>query len=127
MKITTRVPNYSNYTHLFFCLRSKDALIRVWEKMKSEAKMYNSRNRSCTIGTGGGPSTLKTDPILEQVCDLMGRGCSGIADVFDSDSVITMSINNSNDLELINEESQTIILDAELITVSTDRYIIYRL
>lgn len=92
--------------------------------MKSEAKMYNSRNRSCTIGTGGGPSTIKTDPILEQVCDLMGRGCSGIADVLDSDSVITIPI-NTNDLELINEESQTIVLDAELVTVSTGRYRYY--
>lgn len=107
-----------------FFYRSKDALMRVWEKMKSEAKMYNSRNRSCTTGTGGGPSTTKIDPILEQVCDLMGRGCSGIADVSDSDSVIIPIKSNVTDLEIINEESQTIILDAELVTVSTRRYII---
>lgn len=115
-----------NYIFTFY-RRSKDALMRVWEKMKSEAKTYNSRNKSCAIGTGGGPSTMKTDPILEQVCELMGRGCSGIADVLDSDSVITIPISSINtnviDPELTSEESQGIILDAELVTVSTGRYI----
>lgn len=87
--------------------------------MKNDAKMYNSRNRSCTTGTGGGPSTTKIDPILEQVCDLMGRGCSGIADVPDSDSVITIPI--VSDLDLVDKESQAIIIivDAEIVTVST--------
>uniref|UniRef100_A0A2A4JRW7 Regulatory protein zeste n=1 Tax=Heliothis virescens TaxID=7102 RepID=A0A2A4JRW7_HELVI len=94
--------------------RSKDALLRVWEKLKSEAKMYNSRNRRCTTGPGGGPSSVKIDPILEQACDLLGRGCSDNSEVFDSDSVITQPIINENKSELHNEELQNLILDTEL-------------
>lgn len=54
--------------------------------MKTDAKLYKALSRSSHSGTGGGPSCVKTDPILEQVSDLMGRACTGITDVQDSDA-----------------------------------------
>lgn len=60
--------------------------MKVWEKLKSESKLYYSSTRRSATQTGGGPSHVKTDPILEQVCNIMGRGCSGITGVSDSDA-----------------------------------------
>ncbi|XP_045778137.1 uncharacterized protein LOC123876054 [Maniola jurtina] len=83
--------------------RSKESLMRVWEKMKTDAKLYKSRFKSSHSGTGGGPSCFNPDPILEQVSDLMGRGCTGIAGVQDSDADAQSNETNwadENDLSL---------------------------
>lgn len=61
--------------------------MKVWDKMKTESKLYYSSTRRDTTQTGGGPSEVKTDPILEQVCNILGRGCTGIVNVTDSDWV----------------------------------------
>ncbi|CAB3261074.1 unnamed protein product [Arctia plantaginis] len=66
--------------------RTKESLIKVWEKMKSESKVYYNSSRRSAVQTGGGPSLVKTDPILEQVCSILGRGCSGIDGINDSDA-----------------------------------------
>lgn len=58
----------------------------MWEKLKSESKIYYTASRKNAIQTGGGPSTIKIDPILEQICAILGRGCTGIIGVQDSDS-----------------------------------------
>lgn len=60
--------------------------MKIWEKMKSESKLYYQKTRRSTTGTGGGPSDIKIDPILEQVCALLGRACTGIVGVQDCDS-----------------------------------------
>lgn len=66
---------------------TKESLIKVWEKLKSESKLYYTSSRKNATQTGGGPSLVKFDPLLEQVCVIMGRGCTGIEGVYDSDSM----------------------------------------
>ncbi|XP_059055008.1 uncharacterized protein LOC131849040 [Achroia grisella] len=63
--------------------RPKDSLMKLWDKMKTESKLYYQSNRCNIIATGGGPSEVKVDPIMEQVCGLLGRGCTGILSVQD--------------------------------------------
>lgn len=41
--------------------------------------------RNCVTGTGGGPVDTKVDPVLDQVCLIIGRGCTGIENVRDCD------------------------------------------
>lgn len=79
--------------------------MKFWEKLKSEAKIYFTASRRNTTGTGGGPSTVKVDPILEQVCSLMGRGCSGIDNVADCDSEQLTPAAAVRDMELIMVEN----------------------
>lgn len=47
----------------------------MWEKQKSESKIYYQNNKRSTTGTGGGPAEVKVDPVLEQVCVILGRAC----------------------------------------------------
>ncbi|XP_023953024.2 uncharacterized protein LOC112056780 [Bicyclus anynana] len=77
--------------------RSKDSLIRVWEKIKREAKIYKKSWKTGCNGTGGGPPVI--DPFLEQVCDLIGRGCSGTAGDQDSDTESISSLMLDETLE----------------------------
>ncbi|XP_069362389.1 myb/SANT-like DNA-binding domain-containing protein 4 [Maniola hyperantus] len=94
--------------------RSKESLMRVWEKMKTDAKLYKSRSRSSYTGTGGGPSSFNADPILEQVSDLMGRGCTGIAGVQDSDADQQSSSNpiqsESSSLPILGDEMMEVLI-----------------
>ncbi|CAG9094390.1 unnamed protein product [Plutella xylostella] len=71
--------------------RTKDSLVKQWDKLKTEAKIYNGKNKKGVMGTGGGPSTVKSDPVLDQACDLLGRACSGMLAVNDSDADIPTS------------------------------------
>lgn len=59
--------------------------MKIWEKLKSESKLYYSSSRKDTTRTGGGPSVIKIDPLLEQICGTLGRACTGIIGVPDSD------------------------------------------
>lgn len=59
--------------------------MKVWEKLKSESKLYHNNSKQNCIKTGGGPSVIKIDPVLEQVCAILGRGCTGILGVSDCD------------------------------------------
>ncbi|CAG9782435.1 unnamed protein product [Diatraea saccharalis] len=70
--------------------RTKESLMKVWEKPKSDSKLYYSSTRRNISQTGGGP--LKTDPILEQVCTIMGRGCSRLEGISDSDALTSVEI-----------------------------------
>ena len=63
--------------------------MKQWEKLKFESKLnYNNSKWSCTQ-TGGGPSIVKIDPVLEQVlvCAILARGFAGILGVLDCDAV----------------------------------------
>ncbi|XP_048485580.1 nuclear apoptosis-inducing factor 1-like [Plutella xylostella] len=71
--------------------RTKDSLVKQWDKLKTEAKIYKGKNNKGVMGTGGGPSTVKSDPVLDQACDLLGRACSGMLAVNDSDADIPTS------------------------------------
>ncbi|XP_053604216.1 uncharacterized protein LOC128671601 [Plodia interpunctella] len=66
--------------------RSKESLMKVWDKLKSESKLYFGQLKRNTTQTGGGPSIIKFDPVLEQVCSILGRGCTGIIGVSDCDA-----------------------------------------
>ncbi|CAG9785593.1 unnamed protein product [Diatraea saccharalis] len=83
--------NSSATTH-----RSKESLLRVWEKLKTEAKLYKSNLRENFNKTGGGPCITKIDPILEQVCSIMGRACTGILNINDSDADLPLTVNIEN-------------------------------
>ncbi|CAK1582841.1 unnamed protein product [Parnassius mnemosyne] len=87
--------------------RSKESLMRVWEKMKTDAKLYKALSKSSHNGTGGGPSCVKTDIILEQVSDLMGRACTGITDVQDSDAD---QITEASSLPILGDETMEILI-----------------
>lgn len=71
--------------------------MKLWEKIKSDAKIYSGANRQNTIKTGGGPSTIKIDPVLEQASSILGRSCSGIEDVDDCDACPS-NINTTADI-----------------------------
>lgn len=60
-------------------------LKKVWNKLKSESKVYKAKQKWCTTGTGGGPSTSSNDPILDQTLELIGRAGVGVSNVNDSD------------------------------------------
>ncbi|XP_045503860.1 uncharacterized protein LOC123700650 [Colias croceus] len=66
--------------------RTKESLMKIWEKLKSDSKKYYAQSRRDTSRTGGGPSTVKIDPVLEQVSTIMGRGCTGILGIPDCDA-----------------------------------------
>ncbi|CAH1106907.1 unnamed protein product [Psylliodes chrysocephalus] len=53
--------------------RNVNNLKQIWNKMKYEAKTYKSKLKVDVMGTGGGPSTLKENSILEEVLLLIGR------------------------------------------------------
>lgn len=59
--------------------------MKVWEKLKSESKIYYNTCKRDVTQTGGGPSVVKIDPLLEQVCAIVGRGCTGIIGIPDTD------------------------------------------
>ncbi|XP_044765772.1 uncharacterized protein LOC123322018 [Coccinella septempunctata] len=65
--------------------RSKESLMKLWEKMKSEAKIYYNRSKQDTLQIEGESSVMKVDRLLEQVCFLLGGGYSSVADVKDCD------------------------------------------
>ncbi|CAH1111434.1 unnamed protein product [Psylliodes chrysocephalus] len=65
--------------------RNVDNLKKIWNKMKYEAKTYKSKLKVDVMGTGGGPSTLKENSILEEVLLLIGRAGVGIENIYDSD------------------------------------------
>lgn len=60
---------------------------KIWEKLKSDSKLYYTSSGENATQTGGGPSLIKFDPTLEQVCMIMGRGCTGIEGVHESNSM----------------------------------------
>ncbi|CAH1114916.1 unnamed protein product [Psylliodes chrysocephalus] len=53
--------------------------------MKYEAKTYKSKLKVDVMGTGGGPSTLKENSILEEVLVLIGRAGVEIENIPGSD------------------------------------------
>lgn len=69
--------------------------MKVWDKLKTESKLYYKSSKQNITGTGGGPSEVKVDPLLEQVCSLLGRACTGIIGVQDCDA---MEIENLEEL-----------------------------
>lgn len=75
---------------MLFTCRSKDSLMKLWEKIKGEGKIYFNLQKKNLNGTGGSPSTYKIDLILEQVCNILGHGCRGIIDINDSESPSTI-------------------------------------
>ncbi|KAL0879457.1 hypothetical protein ABMA27_003208 [Loxostege sticticalis] len=77
------VTNTFNSTGTIY--RNKESLMKVWEKFKSESQLYHNNSKQNCIKTGGGPSVIKIDPVLEQVCAILGRGCTGILGVSDCD------------------------------------------
>ncbi|XP_041977483.1 uncharacterized protein LOC121731875 [Aricia agestis] len=50
------------------------------------SKKYYAQIKNSTSQTGGGPLILKIDPVLEQVCAILGRGCTGVLGVPDCDA-----------------------------------------
>lgn len=91
--------------------------MKFWEKLKTEGKIYFTASRKSATGTGGGPSTIKVDPIMEQVCSIMGRGCSGIENVADCDSEqLTLAVPEYvplPDLEPMGQEEIRVLRDLE--------------
>lgn len=67
--------------------RSKESLIKVWEKMKSESKLYYTKTRRHLAQTGVVLTAIKIDPILERVCEILARGTE-IENDTDSDSIV---------------------------------------
>ncbi|KAL4718028.1 hypothetical protein ACJJTC_015081, partial [Scirpophaga incertulas] len=80
LSITNSFNSTSN-TH-----RNKESLMKMWEKLKSDSKKYYAKIKNNTTQTGGGPLVLKIDPVLEQVCAILGRGCTGVLEVPDCDA-----------------------------------------
>lgn len=54
--------------------------------MKSESKIYYNAVKQSSVQTGGGPNIIKIEPVLEQVCTILGRACTGITGVADCDA-----------------------------------------
>lgn len=48
--------------------------------------MYYNTLKQSSKQTGGGPSIVKIEPVLEQVRTLLGRSCTGITGVADCDA-----------------------------------------
>ncbi|CAG5007878.1 unnamed protein product [Parnassius apollo] len=63
--------------------RSKESLLRVWEKMKTDAKLYKALSKSSHNATGMAHHTLRQILFFN---DLMGRACAGITGVQDLDA-----------------------------------------
>ncbi|CAK1547675.1 unnamed protein product [Leptosia nina] len=61
-----RIEWHSKFSHQGHSQRSKESLIRVWEQLKVESKLYVSSLQD-----------TKQDPFLDLVCSILGRGCSG--------------------------------------------------
>ncbi|KAH9638827.1 hypothetical protein HF086_012780 [Spodoptera exigua] len=86
---TPLIPNqpHKGITHsVFVCFRNKESLMKMWEKLKSDSKKYYAQLKNKTTQTGGGPLIFKIDPVLEQVCGILGRGYTGILGVSDCDT-----------------------------------------
>lgn len=94
--------------------------MKVWEKMKSESKTYYSLSRRNATQTGGGPSVVKIDPILEQVCNIMGRGCTGIVGVSDSDADLIIHEMKTMPKVKCNDESETSAIEIEVIEINNE-------
>ncbi|XP_035432689.2 uncharacterized protein LOC118264321 isoform X1 [Spodoptera frugiperda] len=58
-------------------IRSKQSLLKMWEKLKSASKSYYFSTRE-SIEQTGSTCTVKRDPILAQVCTMLGHSCSEI-------------------------------------------------
>ncbi|CAH1110043.1 unnamed protein product [Psylliodes chrysocephalus] len=69
----------------YLCFRNVDNLKQMRNKMKYEAKTYKSKLKVDVMGTGGGPSTLKENSILEEVLRFIGRAGVGIENIPDYD------------------------------------------
>ncbi|XP_072398809.1 uncharacterized protein [Diabrotica undecimpunctata] len=85
--------------------RNVDSLKKVFAKLKTEAKVYRSKQKS-VLATGGGPPDIKEDPILEEVINMMGRGATGILNVRDCDQQVdtNIKINEDEDEAPVNME-----------------------
>lgn len=69
----------------FYCFRDVPSLKKMFNKLKSDSKVYKAKQRCNVMGTGGGPSTVKDEPILAEVLTMIGQGGVGIEGVNDSD------------------------------------------
>lgn len=58
--------------------RSKESLIKVWEKLKSEGKSYYAALRTEETEPCGRPDPRRIDLVLEQVCSVLWRSCTGV-------------------------------------------------
>ncbi|CAH1645373.1 unnamed protein product [Spodoptera littoralis] len=58
--------------------RSKQSLLKMWEKLKSASKSYYFSTRESIEQAGSGTCTVKRDPILAQVCTMLGHSCTEI-------------------------------------------------
>ncbi|KAL4709397.1 hypothetical protein ACJJTC_001193 [Scirpophaga incertulas] len=65
---------------------NKESLMKMWEKLKSDSKKNYVQLKNNTTQTWGGPLVLKIDPVLEQVCAILGRRCTGVLGVSDCDA-----------------------------------------
>ncbi|XP_028039899.1 uncharacterized protein LOC114250286 isoform X2 [Bombyx mandarina] len=92
--------------------RTKDSLMKVWDKLKTESKLYYQSAKLSMTKTGGGPGEVKTGPILEQVCTLLGRACTGIIGVQDCDANVLDVVENESPIkesfEMCTENTATV-------------------
>ncbi|KAK4887383.1 hypothetical protein RN001_003654 [Aquatica leii] len=75
--------------------RNNTSLKKIWNKLKSDSKVYKAKQRINIVTTGGGPAEVKDDPILEKVLVLIGRSGVGLEGVIDSDMEFVNSCNLS--------------------------------
>lgn len=67
----------------------------MWDKLKTESKLYYQSAKLSVTKTGGGPGEVKIDPILEQVYStLLGRVCTGIIGVQDCTANVLNVVEN---------------------------------
>ncbi|KAL4721445.1 hypothetical protein ACJJTC_007162 [Scirpophaga incertulas] len=66
--------------------KNKESLMKMWEKLKRDSKKNYAQIKNNTTQTWGGPLVLKIDPVLEQVCAILGRRCTGVLGVSDCDA-----------------------------------------
>ncbi|XP_072383792.1 uncharacterized protein [Diabrotica undecimpunctata] len=88
--------------------RSVSSLKKMWNRMKSECKVYKAKLKINIAKTGGGTSDIKEDPLLDLIANLIGRAAVGIANVNDCDAIPDV-----NDSVIV----QTVVSDMEDIEI----------
>ncbi|KAF5301051.1 hypothetical protein FQA39_LY10870 [Lamprigera yunnana] len=76
-----------------------ESLKKMWNSLKSNAKMYRSKQVINIKKTRGGPHDVKVDVILDKVSNIIGRGGVGLSDVVDSELVYLNEIIDKVDIQ----------------------------